>query len=288
MPRAELGEAIRTFRLRRRQIHNGQPWTLDDLAVAARDDKGHLSRIERGQTVPSHDTVLRIARALDLSWPDTEFLLRLSGHAQSYAAPEVADAREAIRWVDTAVRGYPHPVILYSVDLRSWYGNALWLRVVGLTPKQFRCCIQGRRLVETMFGPCAVQEHLRERFHDYEVSRRRTVARFRAFALAGDLPEDQVLAAIEHPHFRELWDESSSALPELSFPGEFSLLEVNYPGRGLLRFGCWWCPLQRDRRFVVVHQIPQDRHTREALAAIRSDPRPRPGLVCACHGLAGG
>src|SRR5205823_4302077 len=76
---SELGAAIRTFRMRRLQIHNGQPWTLDDLAVAMDDDKGHLSRIERGQIVPGRATLMRMARALALSWPETEYLLRLAG-----------------------------------------------------------------------------------------------------------------------------------------------------------------------------------------------------------------
>src|SRR5438067_1810283 len=70
MESKELGSAIRAFRLCRRQVHNGQPWTIEDLAVAMGADKAHLSRIERGLIVPNRATLLRMARALDLSWSE--------------------------------------------------------------------------------------------------------------------------------------------------------------------------------------------------------------------------
>src|SRR5262245_33137477 len=96
MPGAELGAAIRTFRLRRLQIHNVQPWALDDPAVAMEDDKGHLSRIERGQIVPGRSTLMRMARALALTWPETEYLLRLAGGASPYEVPDAGAIATAI------------------------------------------------------------------------------------------------------------------------------------------------------------------------------------------------
>jgi hypothetical protein len=53
MEAPELGSAIRAFRLRRRQVHSGQSWTIEALAVAMGTDKAHLSRIERGLVVPN-------------------------------------------------------------------------------------------------------------------------------------------------------------------------------------------------------------------------------------------
>src|SRR5689334_16327040 len=89
-----LGTTIRSFRLRRRQVHNGRPWTLDDLAVAMESDKAHLSRIERGQMWPNRATLLRIAAALELSSSETDFLLRLGGCAPQVESPDDAAARD--------------------------------------------------------------------------------------------------------------------------------------------------------------------------------------------------
>ena len=83
MHSTELGTAIRNFRLQRRQIHNGQPWTLEDLAVAIGSDKAHVSRYEHGQTIPNQPTVFRIAHALET--------LRdlLTSHAQTITVPNI-------------------------------------------------------------------------------------------------------------------------------------------------------------------------------------------------------
>src|SRR6185369_6840186 len=76
-----LGSAIRRFRLRRKQFHNGKPWALEDLAAAIDGDKAHVSRIESGGLAPNRSTLMRIGRALDLSRADSEYLLRLGGFA---------------------------------------------------------------------------------------------------------------------------------------------------------------------------------------------------------------
>jgi transcriptional regulator with XRE-family HTH domain len=282
MNTTELGTAIRNFRLRHRQIHNGQPWTLEDLAVAIGSDKAHVPRYEHGQTLPNQPTVFRIAHALELSWQETEYLLRLSGHAPVYDVPDAEAIRKAVGWVARTVREYLHPIGLYSVDPRVWYTNALWLRVHGLAPGAFRVCIRGRSAVERTLGPCTTQDHLAARNRDWEAVKRRVLARFWAFNLGSAVPEE-VAELQRDPSFRNLWEAAEAAAPQLSFPGEQAVKEVEYPGRGLLRFDTWWCPLQIDRRFLVVHHIPHDRRTREALAAIRRDPRPRPGAPCPAH-----
>jgi transcriptional regulator with XRE-family HTH domain len=56
------GAVANRIRVRRRHLN----LTLDDLSRKAALDKGYLSRIERGQKVPSIDTLLRIATALEI------------------------------------------------------------------------------------------------------------------------------------------------------------------------------------------------------------------------------
>jgi len=47
------------------------------------------------------------------------------------------------------------------------------------------------------------------------------------------------------------------------------------------------CPVQTDSRFLVIMHLPNDVETREALMAIRRDPRPREGAACPLHGYRG-
>jgi transcriptional regulator with XRE-family HTH domain len=59
-PRAALGQAIRELRLQR-------DTTQEALAHAAEITVGHLSKIERGQSNPTWETVTAIATALGIS-----------------------------------------------------------------------------------------------------------------------------------------------------------------------------------------------------------------------------
>jgi transcriptional regulator with XRE-family HTH domain len=285
MEATELGSAIRAFRLRRRQVHNGQPWTIEDLAVAMGADKAHLSRIERGLIVPNRATLLRMARALDLSWSETNFLLRVGGSAPIFGKPDAAAIRVAIDWVVPTVRAYVHPVVLHTLDMRAWYVNALWLRVMGLTPAEFRGCLQGRDVLEGAHGHCRSLQRAGDRLRNVDEATRASIARYRASVTGVDptpSPPDYVR---EDPRLRRYWEEALEALPQLGLAGEQSRTELWYPGHGLLVFDAWWCPLQVDGRFVLTHYLPHDMPTRAAVAAIRREPRPTAGPPCEFHAI---
>ena len=279
-----LGTVIRTYRQRRRQIHNGKPWTLDDLAVATNDDKAHLSRIERGTILPNRVTLLRLARALEITRPETEYLLRLAGLSPLFDLPDEHAARQAINWLARQSRNYLTPYTLYSIDMRVWYSNALWLRLMDMTPGRFRTCMQGRHLAQTQMGPCSTCALVEKRYGNYADIRQRAVTRFRAAMIEGHLPGETVTELLQDRQFRALWEAGESHLPHSSLTGEQSFSEIKYPGRGTLRFDTWWCPLQIDHRFLVILHLPHDIHTREAIEAIRHDPRPGAGEPCLTHG----
>lgn len=279
-----LGTVIRTYRQRQRQIHNGKPWTLDDLAVATNDDKGHLSRIERGTIQPNRATLLRLAKALELTRPEIEYLLRLAGLSPIFDSPDQQAAHQAINWLAKQSRNYLTPFTLYSIDMRVWYTNALWLRLMGMTPGRFRTCMQGRHLATAHVGPCTTCEMVEKHYSNYSDIKLRAVTRFRAAMIEGHIAEETVAELLKHSSFRSLWEAGESHLPNASLTGEQSYSEINYPGRGVLRFDTWWCPLQIDRRFLVILHIPHDIPTREAIEAIRHDPRPDVGAPCPVHG----
>jgi transcriptional regulator with XRE-family HTH domain len=278
----EIGAAIHTFRLRRRQLNNGQPWTLEDLAVAMGDDKAHISRIERGQVLPNRQTVLRLARALELSRAEADYLLRLGGHALTCDPPDREAAAAATRWLMAMSWAYLHPVAIQSLDFHVWYANALWLRVAGLTPQMFRRCIQGQFL-GSLRPRCVAARRLGERTVDSDQRRRLALARLRAAALEGMVSETQIAIVQASPELRDLWAEAGAAATTYSALAEQSRSEMIYPGRGILRFDVWWCPLQADRRFHVTHYLPHDPATREALREIRRDPRPTDIPECPVH-----
>jgi transcriptional regulator with XRE-family HTH domain len=282
-----LGAAIRSFRQERRQVHNGRPWTLSDLAAASGGDEAHLSRIERGVIRPNRETLLRIAQALVLSRAETEFLLRVGGFAPLFQLPGPEDAARASRWLAMRARAYSQPLTLYSIDMRIWYVNALWLRVMGLTPRWFRDCVQGRPMAETLFGPCSALDRLAERFHDYAGVQARAVARLRTASIEGHLPEGLAAGYLSDPRFRKLWEDAAAELPQASLRGEQSYSEIEHPGLGVLRFDNWWCPLQIDQRFLVILHIAHDAATRQAIELLRREPRQRSSVACPAHGHAG-
>ncbi len=58
-PAIRFGKVIRSLR-------QGRGWTQDDLAAEMGVDAAFISRIERGRKVPSLETILRLADALDV------------------------------------------------------------------------------------------------------------------------------------------------------------------------------------------------------------------------------
>lgn len=59
-PRQQIGPVLRELRLRRE-------WSLSELAQRAGVSRSHLSRLERGQSIPSFKILSRLARALGTS-----------------------------------------------------------------------------------------------------------------------------------------------------------------------------------------------------------------------------
>jgi len=278
-----LGTAIRYYRRRCRQ-HNGRAWTLDDFAAATNDDKAHLSRIECGTTLPGRATLLRIAEALSLTRLESEFLLRLAGLSPVVDQPSAESAAVAIRWLAKNSRTYLNPLTLFAADMRVWYSNALWLRLMGINPARFRLCIQGRHMASSYFEDCSTTALVRSRYRNHDEIHQRSVLRFRSALIDGLISRSTLDELLRNEQFRTCWNEMQTRVPQYSLRGEQSHSEVAYPGRGVLRFDTWWCPLEIDPRFIMLLQMPHDVHTRDAIMDMRADPRPEAGAPCPAHG----
>jgi transcriptional regulator with XRE-family HTH domain len=277
----EFGPFIRAMRLRRRQVHSGEPWTLDDLAAAMGTDKGYLSRVERGQITPGRATLVHLAEALALSPAETAHLLRLAGHAPVFAPPDAATARGHIRELARLAAAYLHPVLLQSSDLRLWYGNALFLRVMDLTPAMFRRCVQGQYFRENW--RCVAFRQFRQRTQIPESKERRRMQRLRTAALDGKIPPEHLAMARVDPLFNRFWDDSGAPVPESSLSAAEMRTQVIHPVVGVLQFDVWWSPLESDPRFEVGQYIPHDVATRGAMGALRRLPRPVDLGPCPVH-----
>jgi len=111
--RRPVGELLRRWRGRRRLSQL-------ELALESGISARHLSFVENGRSVPSRETILRLAEELDLPLRERNHLLLAAGYAPVYSeapfdSPEMSAVREAVRQV---LRGHePYPAVV--VD-RNW------------------------------------------------------------------------------------------------------------------------------------------------------------------------
>jgi transcriptional regulator with XRE-family HTH domain len=277
----EFGPYIRSMRQRRRQVHSGEPWTLDDLAAVMGTDKSYLSRVERGQITPGRATLIHMAEALALGPAETSYLLRLAGHSPVFEPPDMSAAREHIRHLMKLSAAYLHPVYLKSSDLRFWYVNSLFLRVMDLTPEAFRHCMQGQFFKEVW--RCVTWRKVRQRTQSWEPRQRRAMQRLRMAALDGKIPDEHLATAREAPRWHRFWDYPAAFVPENSLSATETRCQVIHPVVGVLQFDAWWTPVESDPRFEVGQLVPHDVATREVMRALRRLPRPVDLDPCPVH-----
>jgi hypothetical protein len=159
-------------------------------------------------------------------------LLRAGGCAPVFIRPDEAAIRAATVWVVRTVRAYLHPIVLHTLDMRVWYVNALWLRVMGLTPAEFRGCLQGRDVLEGAHAHCRSLRRVGGRFRNLDQATRESVARYRASVTGEDPspgPPDYVR---EYPRLSRFWEEALGALPPAGLASEQTRTEIWHPDHG--------------------------------------------------------
>ena len=114
-PWRPVGELLRRWRGRRRLSHF-------ELALESGISARHLSFVENGRSVPSRDTILRLAEELDLPLRERNHLLLAAGYAPVYSeaalsSPEMSAVRGAVRQLLTGHEPYPAVVVNRSWDL---------------------------------------------------------------------------------------------------------------------------------------------------------------------------
>ncbi len=112
-PGTELGDLLRQWRSRRGRSQN-------DLALDSGISQRHISFVESGKSVPSRDTLIVIADALDVPLRDRNALLLASGYAPLYSDRgwDVAEMDGLKRAIQRMLQQHePYPAVVMD---RHW------------------------------------------------------------------------------------------------------------------------------------------------------------------------
>ena len=188
-------ELLRYYRRRKTQIHNGEPWSQEDLAVAIGSDKSHICRIETGKQLPMPKTLDRICDALELTWLERKHLISLINQSIIPPSPTPNDIEQAIQHVKHFIDNLDNPAVLLDIEGRIWYMNDLHAFCYYGYQNRDACLgdLSGSSCIELLMNPI-IETWLRKVIVDYNVYVRRQVARFwHVFLGRGQQEEYQIL-----------------------------------------------------------------------------------------------
>jgi transcriptional regulator with XRE-family HTH domain len=259
-----LGDKIRQYRLRRRQIHSNARWAQEDLAVAIGSDKSHINRIERGHGVPRKDTLERICEALALSWPERIQIFGLAGYLIDRPVPTPEEVEHVTRHSESLLQSSSYPVCLMDREYRIWDLNELhaqcWLGFRSRADALDH--VRGLRTIDKLLDP-KISEWWEQIIVDFGAYARRALTRFEHTASL--LPSDPGTEATvrqlrDDPRYAQLWAEITSAGSDDMAPAflDHQMVDVVHPQLGPYRIWIWHSSLTIDERFFLSHHVPAD------------------------------
>jgi ribosome-binding protein aMBF1 (putative translation factor) len=263
-----LGDLVRFYRLRMRQVHNGAPWAQEDLAVAIRSDKAHINRIERGHSLPTQQTLLRISSALNLTWDERLHVLSLAGYSLEPLSPTAGEVAEIMRRESSVLAAADYSMSLLDTEGRTWDVNEInAFAYFGFSNRE--ACLQvisGTRMIDTLLDDERAR-WFETTIVDYEVFVRRQLARFRrAYNVRPLDAHYQHLhkRILEHRQLGPIWAEVSSEDVQHRLPHflDHQVISVNHPKLGRYTIQIWHTTLTSDERFYLSHHIPADSRTK--------------------------
>ena len=259
-----LGDWIRQYRLRQRQIHTGTPWAQEDLAVAIWSDKSHVNRIERGHAVPTMRTLERICEALALSWPERTQLFGLAGYLVDFPSPTWLEIEGVIRHGASFLTESAYPTCLMDREYRIWDLNELHAQCWLGFPDRASALehVRGLSTVDKLLDPL-ISAWWQAVIVDFDAYARRALTRFH-HSLRLRAPDPSLDATVRRieadPRYSQLWAEISSAGSGQDAPPflDHQLVTVDHPQLGLYRIWIWHTSLTVDERFFLSHHVPAD------------------------------
>jgi len=268
-----LGDSIRRYRLRLRQIHSGTPWAQEDLAVAIGSDKSHVNRIERNRSIPTRATIERIATALCLTWDERVELLAAGGFVIDLPAAASNDVERVRACIAQVLAETPYGVVLKDRQLRTWDMNDIAAfaslgfpnRETALT----RMC--GMSTLEELLDD-TMQDWRRRATVDYELYATRQLACCRRL-LRYHCPDrelrDLVRRVEVHAFLGPLWRSLSADTATTPVFLDHQFLALRHPQLGNINLMVWHSSIAIDERFFLSHHVPADHSSQRKLDHLR-------------------
>jgi len=149
---SQIGPMMRHWRTARRLSQL-------QLALAAGISSKHRSFIETGRSQPSRDTVLRLAKTLDLPLRDRNTLLEAAGYSRLYretplSAPDMAQVRRVMEFMLKQLE--PHPTVAIDRHWNILAGNRAHYGMLALLAEEVPDHV-ARNLMRLAFHPAGLR-----------------------------------------------------------------------------------------------------------------------------------
>lgn len=269
----EIGNMIRRFRTSRVQIHNGHPWTQEDLAVAIGSDKAHVNRIENGRQIPTLQTLQKICSALTLNWSQTKKLMASAGCLFVLPSVMEEEADDVVGRLASKVKTLEQPVTVQDKESIMWDVNDLeaYTFYGYRSARDFLEECRGFRIIELLMTP-KFDKWFSRIILNYEEYLRRQIMRFMElyFPRKYDSEYQNILNHLLHiQEFRKIWNEllEENQENQVIFLNHQELF-IDHPDLGRYDIQIWHSDISIDDRFILVQHTAANKETEQMFSEL--------------------
>jgi transcriptional regulator with XRE-family HTH domain len=271
-----LGQLLRQYRNRMRQVNGGPTWTQLDVATVVGTDAAHINRIERDKCAPTLRTLERLCEALILTWQERLLLMSLAGFLVEPPPPVDMDISAIVHREHAALEAAPYGVCLLGTDGRLWDLNETDARLHFGFADRTVCLetVRGKHVLDLLIDP-STRSWYEENLVDYDAFARRNLARFYSAlrSHAGDSYHQSMVTQIAaHPRLSPFWTEiaDEDGSHSLTHFLDHQTLTIIHPVYGRYSTQVWHATLAADERFFLSHHVPADSQSRSINSRVQS------------------
>ncbi len=251
-----LGEKIRFFRTQKKLSQS-------DLELDSDLSFGTVSRIECDQINPTKETIIKIAKALDLTSSDIEYLLEFQN-----ANPTKEEIDKVIQKVKPMLNEEIFPGYLRDNKHRLWAYNKMLTTLFEIPDTQEnRDKYLGWSVLKILFSPdFNIRKKIPLKYLNKILAEQ--VSAFRALAgkySSEESMQGEIAELLKDDEFKSIWDKELLNHTEAQPKADFFIL---YKGK-TLEIMITRSPLTYDSRFIYTEYIPKNKETAEVFEKIR-------------------